>query len=293
MFRLIKNKISLGIIIAGLLSVQGLAQVPVEGELTYHKLADSTVSITAVISDSEDEPVSDLQIEFLSRLDSTSKSLGTATTNDEGVAVLDGVPFSTLLLSLDHRFNLTFKVLENDDYVETPKELSFSEVDIKLDFKEIDSVKQIVVTISSWDEDGSLIPIEETEAYLFVPRLFSLLPIGDIYTDEEGTGMMVFPTDLPGGSKGEMIVIAKIEDHEKFGNVAVSNTINWAKPTNHESGQLPRGLWSPDAPLWMLITFIVLMVGVWFHYGWILLNLLRIKSYSRINSNTQEIIYED
>lgn len=294
MFRFIKNKISLGIIIGGLLSVQGLAQVAVEGELTYNKLADNTVSITGVISDSEeDKPVSDLQIEFLSRLDSTSKSLGTVTTNDEGVAVLDEVPFSSLLLSLDHRFNLTFKVAENDDYIETPKELSFSEVDMKLDFMEIDSIKQIVVTLSSWNEEGSLIPVEEAEAYLYVPRLFSLLPIGDIYTDEEGKGMMAFPVDLPGDKSGEMMIVAKIEDHEKFGNVEVSNTINWAKPGNHELEVLPRALWSTNTPVWMLITFIVLMVGVWFHYGWILFNLFRIRSYSRMNSNTKEIIYDD
>jgi hypothetical protein len=289
MYKMIKNGVSLSMILCIIISCQAIAQIPVEAELTYNKLADNTITLSATISDTEEyDPVSNLDIEFISRIDTTKLSLGKATTNEEGLAILKGVPFSRLLLNDAHQFFLSFVVPNPKDYVEKAKEIAFQEVGLKIDFKEIDSIKQIVVTVASWDEEGNVIAIEEAEAYLYVPRLFSLLPIGYIYTEEGGIGMKKFPTDLPGGVNGEMTIVAQLEDHEKYGNVAIDNSINWGLVNSVESTGKQRELWSPEAPLWMLITFIILMVGVWFHYGWIVFNMFKINSLK----DDGEVIYE-
>ena len=278
------------LIISVFVSFQVLAQGTVEGALTYSKMPDSNVRISAEITDSEEsDPLVNHEIEFFTLLDSVRTSLGSVTTDQEGMAVLDGIPFTDLLLTANHHFRLSYEV-KGEEYIETPDQFSFSDVDIKLSFEVIDSIKQIVVTISYWDADGNLIPLEEADAYLYVPRMFSMLPIGDIYTDEEGIGMLEFPTDLPGDEIGELEIIVQIEDHEKFGNAAVSGMKDWGTPSNTEISKLPRALWSPDAPLWMWITFIVLMTGVWFHYGWILMNLYKIRSHA---TDVESIIYED
>ena len=278
------------ILIMVLLCYHGQAQTPVEGTLTYHKLPDNQVRISVGLSDSEEsEPVEGVNIEFFTVLDSARTSLGTSTTDPEGKAVLEGVPFSNLLLTPNHQFNLAFE-LAGDYLLESPEQFTFSDMEMKLTFEEIDSVKQIVAMMYSWDDDGNQIPLEEIDAYLYVPRLFSLLPIGDVYTDEEGLGTAKFPTDLPGDKNGELEVILKVEDHDQFGNVAVSATTDWGVPGQPEVSRLPRALWSPDAPLWMWITFIILMTGVWGHYLWIIVNLYRIKSHT---SDTGSIIYED
>lgn len=290
MHKVIINKIGFLLIVFCLYSTQGTTQILLEAELEYKKLADNTIVITAIITDAEEyEPVENLEIEFISRVDTTIRTIGKAMTNDEGVAIKKGVPFSSLLLSNDHKFYISFKVFNNDQYVEPQKEMSLQDVDMTLRFDEIDSTKQIVITTSSWDELGNFLTVEELDVYLYVPRLFSLLPIGEIYTEEGGKGIKAFPTDLPGGKNGEIEVLAKIEDHEKFGNIEISNSINWGKPTDAESNGLPRALWSERPPTWMIVTFVILMAGVWFHYGWVILNMFKIKSSA---AGDDEIIYE-
>ncbi|MDH3710160.1 MAG: hypothetical protein OER04_09755 [Cyclobacteriaceae bacterium] len=284
------SKTSVLMVFATVMSFTGHAQVAAEASLTYNKLKDNNVLLRAVLTDAqESEPLANIELGFYSIQDTISTSLGKAISNEEGVAVLQGLSFESLLQKQDHTFIIAVEVLD-ENYQLTSREFTFSDVNMQLSFDEIDSVKQIVVTISTWDELGNLVPLEEADAYLYVPRMFSLLPIGDVYTDEEGQGMLEFPTDLPGDLNGGLEIIAQIEDHDEFGNVAVSESVNWGAPVTYETSKLPRALWSPDAPLWMWITFIVLMVGVWFHYGWVLINLRRIKYHS---SDSELINYED
>jgi len=278
------------LLISLLCFIQAGAQIGVEAELAYSKLADNTVSIAATLADIEEyDPVIETEIAFFSRLDTEENFLGNATTDEEGKLVLEGVPFSKLLLDSAHRFYISYTIPDSTSYLAGDEVLSFQDVGIKLTFEEIDSVKQIVVQISSWDEGGEEIFIEELDAYLFVPRLFSMLPIGEIYTEEEGIGMTPFPTDLPGGKQGEITLFVQIQDSDEYGNVEIANKTNWALPSNGESAGVPRALWSPRPPMWMVITFALLMIGVWFHYGWIVLNMFRIKAGT---SETDEINYE-
>lgn len=278
------------IVSAIMMSYALFAQVTVEASLTYSKLKDNSIRLSTVLSDAEEsDPVPDVEIEFYSISDTVSTSLGKAVSDQEGVAILQGIPFESLRLNSDRTFSLAID-LTDDNLRLAKEEFRFRDVDMQLSFEEIDSVKQIVVTISSWDELGNLLPLEEADAYLYVPRMFSLLPIGDIYTDEDGRGMVKFPTDLPGDQNGRLEIIVRIEDHHEFGNVAVSGSIDWGAPLPTETSKLPRALWSPDAPLWMWITFVVLMVGVWFHYGWVLVNLYRIKYHA---SDSDLINYDD
>jgi len=103
-----------------------------------------------------------------------------------------------------------------------------------------------------------------------------LLPIGDITTEENGKGEYKFPGDIPGGYDGELTVIGRIEENDKFGNVEAMYNTTWGVKKAEQLAKLPRALWSPDAPLWMVITFVVLMVGVWYHYILIIYKLIRI-----------------
>jgi len=278
------------LLISLLYVIQVGAQIGVEAELAYSKLADNTVSITATLADMEEyDPVIETEIAFFSRLGTEENFLGNATTDEEGMLVLEGVPFSKLLLDTAHRFYISYTIPDSTSYLAGGEVLSFQDVGIKLTFEEIDSVKQIVVQISSWDEGGEDVFIEDLDAYLFVPRLFSMLPVGEIYTEEEGIGMTPFPTDLPGGKQGEIVLFVQIQDSDEYGNVEIASKSNWALPSNGESADVPRTLWSPRPPMWMVITFALLMIGVWFHYGWIVLNMFRIKAGT---SETDEINYE-
>ena len=49
--------------------------------------------------------------------------------------------------------------------------------------------------------------------------MFSLLQIGEITLDDNGTGTLEFPSDLPGDKDGNITIITKFEENATFGNV--------------------------------------------------------------------------
>ena len=51
---------------------------------------------------------------------------------------------------------------------------------------------------------------------VYVPRMFSLLPIGELTLDDTGTASVEFPSDLPGDKEGNMTIIAKFEENPDF-----------------------------------------------------------------------------
>ena len=278
----IKKHSRTALLIAGMacyMSTQ--AQVPVEAEWAYYKQADQTVKIVATLMVTDEyDPVVGTRVDFYSRMDTASVLLGSAITDPQGVAILEGVPFDRILLDAAHRFYITYAVPDSTSYLSGGEVLSYQDVEMRLSFDLVDSVKQIVVQMVSWDDQGQPVYIEDMDAYLFVPRLFSQLPIGEIYTESEGIGRVRFLTDLPGGPHGELTVYAGILDSDEYGNVEVSATSRWAQPAGEEATDVPRALWSPRPPMWMAVTFVILMLGVWFHYGWIVANMLSIRSQS-------------
>ncbi|MCK5702357.1 MAG: hypothetical protein KAI29_14435, partial [Cyclobacteriaceae bacterium] len=100
---------------------------------------------------------------------------------------------------------------------------------IELDFLEENGKKYVTAIASNFDHDSIGAPIEEIDLYIYVERTFSLLPIGDRFTetDENGERKIEFPSDLPGGTLGLVNVIVKIEDADEYTDTSFSKTINW------------------------------------------------------------------
>jgi hypothetical protein len=112
---------------------------------------------------------------------------------------------------------------------------------------------------------------------IFVKRSFNPLKIGEGTTDENGEVTVEIPANLPGDGKGNITLLAKIDENETFGNLEASVTQQWGKPVSDKLQEQPRALWSIHPPLWMLITFIALMVIVWGHFIVIVYELFRLR----------------
>ncbi|NQU53081.1 MAG: hypothetical protein HQ522_11155, partial [Bacteroidetes bacterium] len=76
---------------------------------------------------------------------------------------------------------------------------------------------------------------------------------------------------------GVVSILVKIEENEEYGNVEVKKTINWGLPNMDDMHTHKRELWSSLAPLWMVITLIVLMAGVYSQFAVIAYKLFKIK----------------
>ena len=71
-----------------------------------------------------------------------------------------------------------------------------------------------------------------------------------------------------------------IKDSEDFGDVEVREIIPWGAPkkqTEIEEADGKGKLWTYNAPFWMVITLIILMTGVWSHFGYVIYNLYKIN----------------
>jgi len=216
-----------------------------------------------------------LKIEFTIGADSTTKKLGEVITDGRGVAIFSCKPDQ---LTTDKEGKLNFKAsFAGKDSIESAEEL----VTVKRARLEITPVKEdslLTVKVKLIDlGTGTETAVPETDLGVFVNRLFSALKLGEGKTDEAGEASIEIPNNLPGDAKGNITLLAKLDENEVYGNLEASVTQPWGIPVSDELKALPRALWSTHPPIWMLVTFVVLMSVVWGHYLVIIIQLFRLR----------------
>ncbi len=243
---------------------------------TYTQKSASQYVLKSTVIDDEDEvPVVGIDINYVVEVNGETIQLGSSVTASNGVSVYTGN--LSELRKKGHQFKFSAIFAGNDEYEENSAELEITDVMLLVKTEIVDSVNTVFISLTKWDEDDETVPISDEDVKLYVPRMYSLLPITEAYTSEEGSDAVEFPNDVPGGPAGELVIISRLEEHDAFGTVEVQSNTSWGIPVSQSNGRLPRALWSPDAPMWMVITFIILMTGVWGHYLWIIYNLFKIK----------------
>ncbi len=268
----------LTLLFAGILFAQD-EKIGLDITLTYTRSADGSVTLQAEVYDEEEyEPVTDLEFQFISVAGEEEEVLGAAYSDENAMVVLSGIPFEKILRDMSD--NMVFRLVGENDIYSGFSELQIRHVELSVNFKIEDSVKIVSVDLTGKDEDGETVGVEDGEVYFFVPRLYGDLAIGDVWTDEDGYDQMRFPTDIPGDESGNLTVIARITESEDFGSLEVRVVKDWGLPTMTEALD-ERELWSPNAPLWMVITFAILITGVFVHYIWVIVNLYRVKKLGR------------
>jgi hypothetical protein len=216
-----------------------------------------------------------LKIEFTIGADSTAKKLGEAFTDSKGGAIFNCKPDQ---LTTDAKGKLNFKAsFAGRDSLEAAEEV----VAVKRARLEITPVKEdslLTVKVKLIDlSTGSETPVPETDLGVFVNRMFSALKLGEGKTDEAGEASIEIPNNLPGDAKGNIILLARLDENEVYGNLEAAVTQQWGIAVSDEVKRLPRALWSPYPPMWMLITFVILMSAVWGHYIVIIVQLFRLR----------------
>ncbi|MHC1708483.1 MAG: hypothetical protein AB9842_13310 [Bacteroidales bacterium] len=208
----------------------------------------------------------DLSIEF-----------GESKTNDQGVATFT-IP-KEKIPARDSSGSLTLGAkFEGDSLFEsTEDQVSTQALVIDVTAVEEDSLKTITAFAYSLGADGTKTPLTATDIFFYIPRMFSYLKIGEGQLDSTGTFTIEFPLDIPGDSLGNLVVIARVEDHELYGNTEGQTTVKWGIPTQLFVKSTYRALWSQIAPTWMVVTLIILLAGVWGHYAYAVYKLVKIK----------------
>lgn len=227
-----------------------------------------------------DIPIYGALVKFQNIAGEESHNLNAVTTNMKGVAEFRIPKLSEKLIPVDGSLTFSAVFEGNREYEPAEEMLEVRLLNISIDFQEIDSVKTIIIEALEIDRDGNRIPLDATDIYCFVTRSFSLLPAGEGWF-EEGRATMEFPTSMPGDSAGNLTIVARMEDHELYGNVEVVAVKNWGVARPLIVAEKRRGLGDTDAPLWMVYTLIVLLSVVWFHYMYVFYAMIKIKRLRR------------
>lgn len=216
-----------------------------------------------------------MKIIFSAQSDSSEKELGALITDRNGIALLnikaDGI-------SADKEGKLHFKAsfAGNKSSEAAEEVLAIKKAKLVITPVKGDSVISVQLKLVDL-ATGTETPIPETDLGVFVKRLFNPLKIGEGKTDASGEVAVEIPNNLPGDAKGNITLLARLDDNEQYGNLEASVIQPWGTPVSDKFQELPRALWSPHPPLWMLITFIILMVTVWGHYIVIVYELFRLR----------------
>lgn len=215
-----------------------------------------------------------LKITFLQVSDTTEKNLGFIITDERGRATLN-VKNEALIMSKDGSLNFKASFAGNKQMETADGEVTVKKAQLQITPVKEDSlltVKVKFVAPGAADSAGKDLTIG-----IFVKRSFNPLKIGEGTTDENGEVTVEIPANLPGDDKGNITLIAKIDENENYGNLEASVVQQWGIPVSDKLVEQPRALWSVHPPIWMLVTFIALMVVVWGHFLVIVYELFRLR----------------
>lgn len=160
------------------------------------------------------------------------------------------------------------------------------------------TIKKAILVIDTTSADGvrtvtgelkeksgnTWVPVKSIDMKLSIKRMDGNLSVGDqdTYTsDSTGVASAEFKSDsIPGDLKGNITLVAKVEDNDTYGNLATQETVGWGKaiqPPKDFFAQ--RTLWSTrfETPLWLLFSAYFLVISVWSTIFYLIYQLVKIK----------------
>ena len=251
-------------------------------EMTYLKDTEGVVNLrTSMVEyiNRQPFPLEGLAVDFYAGEDSLV-SLGSVSTDEDGMAVFRLEDISGLPASADHEIRFFAEYTGSDEILPAEYELYIVDAHVEMGLEMVDSIGTVYVRAYT-DHDGEELPIVDEDIYVYVARLFNDLPVGEDFLDENGTFTVEIPGDIPGDPEGGIEVIARFNDHYLFGTVEARRTVPWGIPTDPHMPPAGRTLWTQIAPLWMIITLTILLTGVWSHYIYVIIQLIRVKKIAR------------
>lgn len=261
--------------------------------LNYFKNSDDLQYLEAALTYSRNRmeiPLPAIVISFYSGSD--SKMLGTAITNEKGIATFDISEINSLTQSNQGLYAFSAKFAGNDTVESVNADLLIRDIKLEMVLSEVDSVKTISLSALT-SEINKAVPVSGETVIVYVTRMFSLLPVGEVSLDENGIGTLEFPSDLPGDADGNITIISKFEEHPDFGNVERRIVAKWGVPYVSSTPAAHRALWTKTPPWWMIITLSILLSGVWGHYLYAIICLIRIKRNSKRNEKLKNGFEEE
>ena len=179
-----------------------------------------------------------------------------------------------------------FKIVAISDSIAGVESLS-SDATIRkailvIDTTSVDGVRTMTAQLKE-KKGNEWVPVKEIEMKLGIKRLLGNLTVGDADTytsDSTGVASADFKRDsIAGDEKGNIFLVARVEDNDTYGNLVVEKLVPWGKPAVAENNFWRRTLWSTSnrVPVWLLFIAVSIVVGVWGVIVYLIRQLIKMK----------------
>lgn len=224
-------------------------------------------------------PVSGARFILYLDSDSISSLLNTVTTNDNGeaLAVIPVLLKDQWISTKNHSFHAVFE--GNKQYGSAKADLTVSRSKIAIDTAED---KKIIVTVFEW-KDSSWIPVKGVDIAIAIKRMDAYLNVNEtssFTTDSTGKVSADFKRDsLPGDKDGNITIVAKVDDNDRFGNLYTEKKVPWGVKFTPINVFNRRTLFATrnKAPVWLLLMAYSIVISVWVILIYLVATLFKIK----------------
>ena len=215
--------------------------------------------------------------------DSTGTFIGDVVTNEKGEASTY-IPSSVKTewgTTLKHTFLATFS--GNKKYEPAKADLTVTKAKILIDARD----KTVTATVFEM-KDTKWVPVKGVDVVLAVRRLDSDLPISEtptFATDSTGTASGDFKrVNIPGDTKGNITLVAKIVDNDQYGNLSIEKTVPWGAKVVPINAFNKRTLFATrdKAPIWLILIATSIIIAVWGILIMLVFNLFKIRNLGKV-----------
>lgn len=223
--------------------------------------------------------VGGIPVSFYISSESPSNLLGKSITNDKGQASLLIPPSARDEWNKSPKQSFLAISDSSKLFDATKTSIDLTKSKIKIDTAED---KKIVATLYEL-KDTLWVPVKGVDMKLEVKRLDGDLNVNETptyTTDSLGMASADFKLlNLPGDSLGNLILIAKVEDNDMYGNLTTEKTVPWGKETRYRAKFNQRSLFARRgwSPLWLEWMAYSIIAGVWLVLLYLFIQIRKIK----------------
>jgi len=230
------------------------------------------------------KPVTNIPVSLYLDKEDAATLIGKVNTNDKGeaTAIIPASLKQEWNTTLKHTFLASFEGNKSFDSVRT--DLTVGKAKIIIDTT---SDRKVTATVYEM-KDTVWTPVKGVELKIAVRRLDADLSVNEtatFTTDSTGTASADFKRDsIPGDAKGNIILIAKVEDNDQYGNLLIEKEVPWGGKFVSVSEFDRRTLFATrdKAPLWLQFIAYSIVIVVWGILIMLVLNVFKIKKLGEV-----------
>ncbi len=224
-------------------------------------------------------PVGSIPVKFYISSESPDHLLGTAQTDENGQVTLFIPPVGKDEWSKSPKQSFLAVTDSSNMYDAVTTSIDLIKAKIKLDTGED---KKITATLMEQKGSGWS-PVKGVDMKIAVKRLDGDLNVDEtpvFTTDSLGVASTDFKlVKLPGDTAGNLVLIAKVEDNDIYGNMTTERTVPWGTVTKYVSDYNKRSLFARAhrPPFWLLWMASGITLTVWLVMFYLFFQIRKLK----------------